>query len=96
MVARLREDLKRNNEISFPETVEKLKKLQSAFDKVQKMCLQKINPVEYEYNNACARLEGKNWLMETYEKESKEMKETYDYILRNERSRFLLYFMIKI
>ncbi|KAK8843898.1 hypothetical protein M9Y10_024980 [Tritrichomonas musculus] len=29
------------------------------------------------------------------EKESKEMKETYDYILRNERSRFLLYFMIQ-
>lgn len=79
-VARLREALQRDDEISFPETVEKLKKLQSAFDKVQKMCLQKINPVEYEYNNACARLEGKNWLMETYEKESKERCTAYDRI----------------
>lgn len=71
-VARLREALQRDDEISFPETVDKLKKLQSAFDQVQKMCAHKIDPVELEYNNACASLEGKNWKMERYEKESKE------------------------
>lgn len=79
-VARLREALQRDDEISFPETVEKLKKLQSAFDHVQKMCSQKIDPIEYQYNNACARLEGKNWLMETYEKESKERYTAYERI----------------
>ncbi|OHT16132.1 hypothetical protein TRFO_13460 [Tritrichomonas foetus] len=79
-VARLREALQRDNEISLPETVEKLKQLQSAFDQVQKMCANRINPIELEYNRACAHLDGRNNFINTFEKESNERHQALDRI----------------
>ena len=59
-MTRLREALQRDDEVSFPEMLDKLKKLQLAFENVQRMCLNKITPIELEYNRVCAQLEGKN------------------------------------
>lgn len=71
-VASLRELLKRDIEVTFPETVEKLRKLQSAFDNVQKNCASNLNPFELEYHRVCSIFEGKKWQMERYNKESNE------------------------
>ena len=79
-MTRLREALQRDDEVSFPEMLDKLKKLQLAFENVQRMCLNKITPIELEYNRVCAQLEGKNNQITSLGKEAGERIQSIDRI----------------
>ena len=71
-VARLREQLERDNEVDMSKAPEELKRLQAAFDKVQKMCAARLAPVEDELKKYQAKLEGKQRYMQAMSRVAKE------------------------
>ena len=71
-VVRLREHLERDNEVDMTQFSEELKRLQKAFDIVQKMCAEKIAPIQNEYNERSSKLEAKQKYMESMEEIAKE------------------------
>lgn len=58
-VARLREQLERDNEVDMSKAPEELKRLQAAFDQVQKICAAKLAPIEEKLRKCQAKCEAK-------------------------------------
>jgi chromosome segregation ATPase len=58
-VARLREALERDSEVDESKTPEELRRLQAAFDRVQRDCALRIDPVQRKLSEIISRLEGK-------------------------------------
>jgi hypothetical protein len=64
-ILRLREALQRDDVIDITQTSAQLKELQITFDRVQKMCADRLDPVESEYNSVIAHLQGCRTYMDT-------------------------------
>lgn len=71
-VARLREQLERDNEVDMTKAPEELKRLQAAFDQVQKMCAARLAPFEEELKKYQAKLDGKHQYMRAMDEVAKE------------------------
>lgn len=64
-VAQLREALERENEVEMSEMPNELKRLQAAFENVQQICAQRINPVQDQLNQLVADHGAKEHKVET-------------------------------
>lgn len=74
-VVRLREALERDNEVDMLKIPDELKKLQRAFDQVQKMCAERMAPYKTQFDKSTSLYEGRLSYMDTMEEIAKERSE---------------------
>ncbi|OHT16309.1 hypothetical protein TRFO_13324 [Tritrichomonas foetus] len=71
-VVRLREALERDNEVDMSKVPDELKRLQRAFDQVQRICAERIAPIQNEFNKQASKHEAKQQYMDAMEEIAKE------------------------